>query len=167
MPSDNLVYWDSMLFVYRIEKHPDWIGDLQLFTDAAERGELRIVTSAYSLVEVAKMPNASTLSEEQERLIVDFFENEYIVVRNIDRFVAELARDLIRKYKLPTTDAVHVATAILSKVDVLHTNDKDHLLPKDGKIGKPGLRIEQPYWRGVRTLGLPMPAEKDDEAPEG
>lgn len=41
---------------------------------------------------------------------------------------------------------MHVATAILAKADVLHTYDRDHLLPLDKKIGVPALRIEEPSW---------------------
>lgn len=161
MPNNDLVYWDSMVFIYRVQRHLDWIADLELFTEAAERGDLRIVTSAWTMAEVVKT-DANLLPPDQERRIVEFFENEYIVIRNVDRFVAELARNIVRIHGIPPRDAVHVATALLADVGVMHTNDQDDLLPKNGQISNPPariepLRIELPRWTGQRPLGLPMP----------
>lgn len=160
MPNNTLVYWDSMVFIYRIQRHPAWVADLELFTEAAERGEIRIVTSAWTMAEVVKT-EAALLSLEQEQMIVAFFENDYVVVRNVDRFVAELARNIVRDHNVPPRDAIHVATAILADVGVMYTNDLEHLLPKNGQIGNPPLRIEEPRWLGQRALGLPMPETEE------
>jgi PIN domain len=82
--------------------------------------------------------------------LVKFFENEFIAVRNLDRVCAEHSRAIIRNHGLKPADAIHVATALLPKVDVLHTYDKEHLIPLDKKIippqGGSPLRIEEPHW---------------------
>lgn len=65
-----------------------------------------------------------------------------------------MARDLATDYERMTKpDAIHIATALHSKADVLYTFDgaKDNkakrsggLIQYDGAIGSPPLRIEEP-----------------------
>ena len=159
MPNDRLLYWDSSVFISRIQRNTGRIENLELISAAAESGEIRIVTSAFTLAEVVKTPGLGLLAPDEEQRIVDYFENEYIVVRNVDRFVAERARRIVRRYGVPPADAVHVATAILSDVVVLHTYDHDHLISKNEMIGDPPLRIEEPRWTGQPPLGLEIPEE--------
>jgi hypothetical protein len=53
---ETLVYWDSCVFIDRIEaKNLDRIDTLRAMTDAAERGERMIVTSALAMAEVVKL----------------------------------------------------------------------------------------------------------------
>ena len=152
MPDEKGIYWDSDLFISRLQRTPGRIEVLEQLTNSAERGQLKIVTSALALVEVAKLPDTALLPEEQERLIVDFFENPYIVVLPLDRLVAKTARQLIRDYSpgLRAGDALHIATALRGKVPILHAYDL-HFLNLSGRI--PDIRIEEP-WCDQR--GLPF-----------
>lgn len=138
-------YWDSDCFLGWFKKNePDKAADCQGVVQAAELGEAKIVTSALTLTEVIKLKNHPSLKAEDEAIIKKFFENDFIIIRNVDRFVAEHARELIWKYPhLKPKDSIHVATAIDSEVDVLDTFDGD-LLRLDGKIGNPGLKITKP-----------------------
>ncbi len=144
--SSDRIYWDSCCFTSRIERTPGRIQILEHITDRAERGEIVIVTSAFTLVEVAKVNLPPGLEhDEQERLIVDFFDNPYILPIQLDLRVAKIARDIIRNYSaIKGKDAIHIASAIQAGVSVMHTYDVNHILPKDGKIGNPPLRIKQP-----------------------
>lgn len=54
MENDHLIYWESSVFIDLIEKTPGRIEILQSIVQAAERGEVRIVTSALTLAEVSK-----------------------------------------------------------------------------------------------------------------
>jgi predicted nucleic acid-binding protein len=133
MVDERLVYWDSDAFISRIERTPERIQALEEVTDAAERGEVRIVTSILAMAETAKFgKHTELLPEDQEQEIVDFFENPYITVRPLDYFVAQEARRLVRQYSLRGADAVHVATARISRVGVYHTWDKKLLGVLDG-----------------------------------
>ena len=71
---------------------------------AAERRELRIVTSALTLTEVIKIKGKPILADAEDRIRA-FFEHEWIVVRDVDRFIAEQAREFIWKYNLQPLDA--------------------------------------------------------------
>jgi hypothetical protein len=97
------------------------------------------------LKELAK----TTLREEQSKMILEFFQNPYIYIRSVTRQVAELAHEFTRTHGLRNADAVHVATAVIAKVDVLYTWDdpkqrRSGLIRHNMKIGNPPLRIEKP-----------------------
>ncbi len=150
----KLLYWDSSVFIHRIQRTAEYIQELEQITEAAEADEVQIITSAFTLAEVIRGPDSEKLPDTQERLIVDLFENDYIVPRPVDRFVGTKAREIARYHNLKPVDAVHVATAILAGVSVMHTTDGD-LLKKTGKIGTPPLRIEKPRWTGQGLLVMP------------
>ena len=120
-----------------------------------------IVTTALTMAEVAMLPASGLLPEEEEQRIVDFFENDYIVVRPIDRFVAEKAREIIRNHRpMRAADAIQVAVALLSRVREMHTYD-GRLLSKDGLMGIPPLRINEPRWD--HQWALPLKQEGPEE----
>ncbi len=85
MADERAIYWDSCAFISRLERTADRIQALEELTDQAERGEVRIVTSILALAETAKLGQLdSLLPEEQEELIVSFFDNPYVTVRPLD-----------------------------------------------------------------------------------
>jgi len=144
-------YWDSSCFLAWLLPEPSRVPACRGVLHAAERGELVIVTSAIALTEVVKLKGQPRLKAEQEKKIKAFFENDYIVVRNADRFTAEAARDLIWQHShLNHKDAIHLATAIRYRVETLDTFDSD-LLSLNGQL------------QGVQlTIGTPHAAEQEE-----
>lgn len=137
-------YWDSVTFLGWFkgekEKHEICRGVVA----EAEKGKIRIVTSAITLTEVIKLKGERPLERDEEEKIRSFFELEYIDIRVLDRPVAELARELIWQYpKLKPKDAIHVATAVRLKIPILDTFDQD-LISLDRQIGNPPLCIGRP-----------------------
>src|SRR5437867_135567 len=112
MSNERRLYWDSDAFIDFIEQTPGRIHRLQPIVTAAERGSVLIVTSAFTMAEVVKLKNLGLLDEQTEQLVADFFENDYISIRNVDRFVAERARPIVRKCSVKPPDAIQIATAI-------------------------------------------------------
>lgn len=146
----DLVYFDACVFIellqQSIQKRFEACEDLR---EKAAKGDLIIVTSSVTIVEVNKLPDSPQLPEEQSKKILEFFENPYIAVRVPDRRTAEYAHELTRTHGLMPNDAIHVATAVLAKVSVLYTYDsvknrRKGLLRHNLKIGTPPLRIEVP-----------------------
>lgn len=140
------ICWDSCVFLHRIQRTRGKIAILEQITYAAEQGKVIFVTSALSIAEVAKLDPLKPLTTKQERDIDEFFENEYIEIVTVDRFVAEVARSIVRNHKLKPSDAVIVASALMGEAAVLHTYD-EKVLKRDGKIGLPGkplLEIVEP-----------------------
>jgi predicted nucleic acid-binding protein len=171
-------YFDSCLFIELLQQSNaerfDACEDLRI---KAQRNELVIVTSTLALVEVQKLPETGTLPEEQSKKILDFFANPYIVVRPVDRHTAETAHQLTRTNGLACNDAIHVATALIAKAQVLYTYDvkkgkRKGLLAHHLKLGNPPLRIEVPPKPSLGPLfgptvpaALPPPAPPPAETP--
>jgi len=141
------VYWDANAFLTLLKKEAGYI-DCEQVVEAAERGEIKIVTSAISLIEVIKLKSRTPMTEADEELIRAYFESSYITVHSVDRSMAESARNLIWKYGVEPKDAIHVATALTMVVDEMHTADKKLL----GLNGQDGLLIVKP---GLREPELP------------
>jgi len=144
MIKKDLVYWDSCTFLgwFNDKEEPENTKKCLGTIKAAEREEIIIVTSAITLIEVIKIKGKNQLSQENEKIIKDFFENNFIKVVNVERFVAEDARYLIWKYPhLNPKDSIHLATTLRHNVPLLNSFD-DHLLKLNGKIE--GIKITEP-----------------------
>jgi predicted nucleic acid-binding protein len=149
-------YWDSSCFLAWLLPEPARAPACRGVLNAAERGELVIVASALTLTEVIKLKGQPPLKADQEKKIRAFFENDYIVLRNVDRFIAESARDLIWKHPhLNPKDSIHLATALKVQVPHLDTYDDD-FLTLNGKVGS-GLTIGTPRVSDQEELPLMMP----------
>lgn len=159
MPNNpKLIYWDSDVFISRLQMWPGRVDTLRQFTEAAERNEINLVISTFSLAEIAKVPGLNgdpvkdkPLTEVELAKISAYFENDYIIIRPLTIDIAEMAREYVCKHGLKPPDAVHVATAIYWNVPLLHSYD-DKLCKRTGLIGSPPLVIENPTWRGQQSL---------------
>lgn len=160
MSNPRRVYWDACAWIALIQQERMLNSDGTLFEDrygmcrnvinAAERNHIEIATSTLSLVEVCKA--SSLLQNIGEDKIATFFENDYVLLVNLDRAVGEMARKLMRSgFSLKPPDACHLATAALAFVDEAHTFDRK-LLGLDGLIDKPDgtkLKIVKPDPGGI------------------
>ena len=86
-----------------------------------------------------------------------FFRRSWIVVREVDRFIAEDARELVWNKNVKPKDAIHLATALRQDVelDQFDTFDKD-LIKLSGALGDPPLTIGRP------NLPAKLPFEEDE-----
>jgi predicted nucleic acid-binding protein len=145
MRTSERVYWDSDVFISFLQQEPGRYTVLRHWIERAENGEVQIVASAFSLCEVARVDD-DLLPAEQEELIVEFFGNPYILIQQLDEFVAQRTRAIVRELRISAKDAVHIASAIQADVPVMHTYEKK-LIAHSGKVGDPPLSIEEPRWK--------------------
>lgn len=136
-------YWDSGVFLAWLLPETDRIDSCRGAVKAAEAGNLLLVTSALTLTEVIHLKGRPPLDADKEKIIRDFFANEFILVRNVDRKTAEDARRLIWSRAVKPKDSIHLATALRAKLTFFDTFDDD-LIALDGKLGSPKLRIGPP-----------------------
>ncbi len=166
MAKPLLRYWDSSCFLAWLKPEPDRYDACKEVLRAAEQGQVQIVTSTISLTEVIKLNKGPIqIPHEAEKTISEFFKQEYIVLYQVTRFIAEAARSLIWTHPtLFPKDAIHAATAIKTGVLDFHTFDRDYL-PLDGKLG---LRVSEPHMpQKILPLELPPDSESgDEEQPE-
>jgi predicted nucleic acid-binding protein len=143
--SPSRVAWDACTWIAHIQRErivgPDGktvIEDrgamCRPVLDAAERGVIEIVVSAIALVEVLARNRTSEIDDQRIR---DFFDNDYILLVNVDKHLGEFARRLMLAGHpgLKPPDAIHLATACVANVDEFHTFD-DTLLALDGVIDR-------------------------------
>jgi predicted nucleic acid-binding protein len=136
-------YWDSVVFLGWLAKEPDKFERCRGVIRAAEAGHLRIVTSSYTLVEVIKLKGGKPIAPEAETMITAFFQQPYIIVRQLDRRIAEFARSLIWNQGVGQKDSVHLATALLAKLKHFDTFDNG-LVKLSGQLGDPPMTIGYP-----------------------
>ncbi len=145
MPKLGTRYWDAGPFLawLKNEQRDDRARRCESVIRPAERGELVIVTSSISLVEVVRLDQRGgvvNVGPEAAAAIDAFFRQPYISIRVVDVRIGELARDLIWRFGLSTRDALHLATALRYGITQVDTFDGG-LLGLDGKVGSPPLRI--------------------------
>ncbi|MBK9166663.1 MAG: type II toxin-antitoxin system VapC family toxin [Bryobacterales bacterium] len=115
---------DIAPLIYYIEEHPVYLPKVQPFFEAAERGELRIVTSFVTLVEVLVQPlrrNRPEVAQEYRDILL---RSAALTTIPLDEGIAEAAAILRAERQLRTADAIQVATAIGSGASWFLTNDE-------------------------------------------
>jgi len=154
------IYWDSCVLIHAIQQTPNYRPVLEAILDEARAGRVAIVTSALTIAEVrASGAGASPEQVAADDDVIDgMFRQPYVTVRVVDPPLAAQARRIGRKHGLKPADAVHVATALDLKADVMHTMDTK-VLAKTGQIGEPGLAIKEPDWPVQNKLALDEPED--------
>ena len=151
------VYWDAAAFlaIFRGEQgHVEHC--LPLFREASQPRGARIFTSALT---IAECPYGQGDYATHEK-IREFFENPAIVVVNLDRPIAESARDIQNRchsefgVNLSPRDAIHIATALDERVQCarLLTYDAHDLYSLSGRFTRPdggSLIIQEPLWQPI------------------
>jgi predicted nucleic acid-binding protein len=166
MPSKpGVIYWDSCVFLSAIQQTAGRYQTLKAILDFAAADGVVIVTSALTIAEVVKIDCGNAQSAQMTKdatTIRQFFENDYLAIKNVDRGVAERASEIVREHGIKPPDAIHVATALVSRCDHLETYD-ERLIRLDGKVGWPTLRISVP--RNPTDGRYPLLSEESPEPP--
>ncbi len=106
----------------------------------ADRGDVRIVTSALTLAEVLMLRGREALLLNRRPDVTALFDRECIVTMAVTRRSGTRTG---MEHGIRPKDAVHVASALAAGVETLNTFDNG-LISKSGAIGKPPLTIEHP-----------------------
>ena len=144
--------WDPCVVIDLLEGTSRAETHVRSIAERARRGETHIWVSAFAMVEVARIQGRP--DDAAERIIREFFAQEYVVVANLDPFVAEIARALVRDLRIKGKDAVHLATAIRWNVPVFETFDIE-LLRRVSNSRSPlpgGLDVREPRFNGQPNL---------------
>jgi len=141
-----LYYWDTCIFLAWLKDEERKIGEMdgvREVIDRTKRREAKIMTSVLALVEVL----SGRIPAGMDTLFKGMMKRVNQV--SMDGKVASLAHD-IRNYAatsgskvMATPDAIHLATAILYRVNEFHTFD-DALLQLSGNVAGHRLTICKP-----------------------
>jgi predicted nucleic acid-binding protein len=119
----RLVGLDTAPLIYFIEENPTYINMMDAFFEAMDRGEVRVVTSVITLLEVLVYPlrQLDNTLADQYRNILSFSPSLRTV--EVSREIAEKAAELRAIYNLQTPDSIQMATAIVNGASFFLTND--------------------------------------------
>lgn len=141
-------YWDACCWIGLIRQEPDKIDSLRYVIESAQRGDVEIWTSTFTLAEVFKRRCGNVvvdLPPDNDTAFEDYLEQDFVQRVQVDVDIGTAARRMLRRFPglRKPQDAVHVATAALSGVDELHTFDAADMLPLDGQVPMPdGRRLK-------------------------
>lgn len=155
MSGKKVYYWDTCLFIAWLKnekRDPGQMEGLQEAVDEFESDEAVIVTTIITKQEV--LPGS--LSKEQQEEFSNILKRKNMVVVEVTPPINDLSikiRDFYYRSGRSTTtisvpDAIHLATAIIYKVDVFQTFDGaagGGLLQYDGNIAGHDLKIKMPF----------------------
>ena len=131
----NRVYWDTMIFIYLLEGHPELGPAVRSLYGEMQHRKARLMTSAFAVGEVLaglrKLQALEPLSVAQE-----FFSSGQIDILPFDVAVAETYAAIRAQTSASAPDSIHLATAAHAGTDLFLTNDK-----KLQKLRIPGIRF--------------------------
>lgn len=162
----RLIYWDSCIFISWLmnEQRPDPKDMAGVFDiiERLNRREVTLITSTISQTEIA----ACNVGQLVMPLLDELMKKKSIQRVAVDIKIAHMARTLRDFYQsepstldkdgnkvgktLSVPDAIHLATALLHKVDVFQTFDEKNskgslgLIPLSGNVARHNLKIEKP-----------------------
>jgi len=167
MPDPERLYWDACVFLNGINGVAQYLPHITAIMDAAQKGDLQIITSALSIVEVAfaaEEQKGNALNPNELARIEQFWEpGSPVALVEFTELIAREARNLMRGalpegWSLKPMDAIHLATARQMQADRFHTYDP--ALKKYGDII--GIPVDEP---NADAPMLPLDAAPP-EAPE-
>jgi predicted nucleic acid-binding protein len=142
-------YLDSSVYIAAINGEADRADIVKQILAAADRSEIQIVASTFVAAEVIKMKGETeTRSSASEAKIDAILRSDKIRWVELDLLLATDSRKIARDYSLKPPDAIHLASAIRGKADVLLRYDDR--FTADGKLV--GLEVCEPYWYGAVPL---------------
>lgn len=110
----QVVGLDTSPLIYYIEAHPTYLPIVESFFDAVARGDLQVVTSTVTLIEVLTLPlrrGSTALATQYRQLLLA---TQGVTVHVVSVAIAEEAARLRAAYNLRTPDAVQLAAAIIA-----------------------------------------------------
>lgn len=117
----------------------------------AEHGHYTIYTSTITYAEVFKPKGHNPLEPKVNQDFIDYLENDFIRIVEVDREIGIHANRLAALYGLNANDAIHTASALRAECDVVLAWD-DPFTGRNGIV--PGIRIEEPEKLGQQLLEL-------------
>ena len=117
------VYWDTMLFIYWLEDHPEYAPRVDAIRSRMEQRHDQLITGAFTFGEVLAgvyRKGAPQLADESRRLLRS-------LVAEVVPFTLETADRYARIRGTPgitPADAIHLASAAQAGTDLFLTNDK-------------------------------------------
>ncbi|HAX79401.1 MAG TPA: VapC toxin family PIN domain ribonuclease [Cyanobacteria bacterium UBA11372] len=122
IPAASIVYVDTAIVIYSIEKFPDYFPLLEPMWKQLQASEIQVITSELTLLETLVMPlgNANTaLVNRYEAMLL----SSEISLIPINQSILKASAMIRSTTNLKTPDAIHAATALNLGCTIFLTND--------------------------------------------
>lgn len=129
------IYWDTMLFIYWIEKHTTHVDGIRRLLSRMELRGDQLCSSAFGLGEVlvgARQRNDQRLAEA----VREAMRPPHVELLPFDAAAAERYADILAQHRTTPADSIHLACAAAAGVDLFLTNDL-----KLARLDVPGIRF--------------------------
>lgn len=122
-PKSGAVYFDTVAFIYSVEKIEPYDAVLNAFWEAAKAGRIDIISSELVILETLVKPirERDALMENVYRALL--LDSQEVRLLPVSQQVLERAARLRSEIRLRTPDAIHVATALEAGAALFVTND--------------------------------------------
>ena len=135
-------YWDSTCFIAILNDEEPWSSTCQRILDKARQGALELVISPITMAETVRPKGSSApIPKKHQQMVLDFFDNDFMHLRVIDRLVARRSLDLCWNLGLHPRDALHVAAALEERCNIFETMDSRITRQN----GLEGMKIRNPF----------------------
>ena len=118
------IYWDTMLFIYWLEDHPQYGGRLQQIFERMRDRQDQLCTSTFAVGETLVGFYKRGASETAAR-VRNFFRQDSVEVIPYTLETADLYADIRARIGVSSADAIHLACAASAGTDLFLTNDKN------------------------------------------
>jgi uncharacterized protein len=119
----SLVFWDSMLFIYLVEDHPQFYEPVRQIRQRMIERRDRLCTSTLTLGEVLAIPESRHDSRLAARFRAVFSHPNVETIPFTEETAEHFARIRADRTVAPA-DAIQLACAAQAGVDLFLTNDK-------------------------------------------
>lgn len=119
----SIIALDTMLFIYLFEEDEKYIDDIQSLFESIEKGNVKAVTSAVTIIECLTKPLKKNDFPLVARYKTAFRNFPNLTVLPVSLEMAEKAASIRAAYGLKTPDSIQVAGGILGRAKTFLTND--------------------------------------------
>lgn len=123
IPDGSIVYLDTSILIYTIEKFPNYLPLLEPMWEQLETGKIQAISSELTLMETLVL-----LFKNSNSLLINAYESILLAgeIRSISitQSILKKAAEIRANFNLKTPDAIHAATDILTNCTVFFTNDR-------------------------------------------
>jgi predicted nucleic acid-binding protein len=120
----NKVYFDTAIYIYLYGSNENFTEMAKQVYKNAIESKQQIILSTFILTELLQHSSIQENPSLKSTLIESIYKIRLAKLVPIDPFIAEYAAELRVKYNLQTSDALHLATAILEECEQFVTSDK-------------------------------------------
>lgn len=116
------IYWDTMLFVYWLEDHPQQAPKVKrIYEKMEQRGDM-LCTSTYTMAELLVGPKKQRAPDVVNR-IKDVLQSSVVDLLPFTQETAEHYANIRAENRVSPADAIHLASAAEASVNLFLTND--------------------------------------------